>query len=256
MTREIIVWYHLFTVNHWRRVLESHIEQLRWSGLYDACRHIHVGVIYTRRHDLSELASVLGDNEKMSVCFARNLAASPLIWHSPEVRLNDGRIGECETILRMTEYAQHRDPSVLYMFFHSKGVTNPPTKRRKHLPYLVSRGLDPFSSNEEANAFVLQELNEVISNWQGIAESMKTANFRYYLYNFFWVSGELLRHFEFEEYVRRHRELAPPQQRPHRLGIDGNTTRHMFSLFPLKLYAFRHGLEMTKPPYSYIDILM
>ena len=52
------------------------------------------------------------------------------------------------------------------------------------------------------------------------------------------------------------RELAPPQQRLHRLGIDGNTTRHIFSLFPIKLYAFKNGIEMDKPPYAYIDVRM
>ena len=40
------------------------------------------------------------------------------------------------------------------------------------------------------------------------------------------------------------------------LGIDGNTTRHIFSLFPIKLYAFKNGIEMDKPPYAYIDVRM
>ena len=55
--KEINVFYHVFTVNHWRHVLDSHIEQLRHSGLYDACSHIHVGAVYTEHRDLSELDS-------------------------------------------------------------------------------------------------------------------------------------------------------------------------------------------------------
>ena len=254
--REIHVFYHVFTVNHWRHVLESHIEQLRRSGLYDACRHVHVGAVYTGHRDLSELDSALLGHDKISVYFTRKLSAAPTIWRSPEVRCDDGRIGECETILRMTEFAQHHDPDAIYCFFHSKGVTNPPTKQRKHLPYLVGRGFDPSGSNEQANAFVLQDLNTVVSSWKEYVKALETTRLRHYLYNFFWISGELLRDFDFEEYVRRHRELAPPQQRPHRLGIDGNTTRHLFSLFPIKLYAFKHGLEMSEPPYAYVDVAM
>ena len=254
--RDIHVFYHLFTVNHWRHVLETHIAQLRASGLYDTCKHIHVGVVYTRRRDLSELYPVLRDNEKMVLCFSRDLADEPVVWRNPEIRLPDGRIGECETILRMVEYAQRHQSDIDYCFIHSKGVTNPPTKRRKRFPYFVAKGFDPTLSNEEANAFVLRDLSTVISNWREYVKTLASNSFRYYMYNFFWVTGELLHHFDFDGYVQGHREFAPPQQRPHRLGIDSNTARHIFSLFPMKLYAIRHGIALVKPPYSYFDVAM
>ena len=256
MMKDIHVFYHLFTVNHWRQVLESHIERLRAGNLYGACEQIHVGVVYTKRENLSELDSVLRDHGKMTVCFTRDLATPPLIWRDPEIRLREGRIGECETILHMVEYAQRHDPNNNYCFFHSKGVTNPPTKRRKHFSYFVARGLDPSESNAKANAFVLRDLNTVIEDWSEYAKALETKSLRYYMYNFFWVCGELLHQFDFVEYVQRHREVAPPQQRPHRLGMSSNTTRHIFSLFPIKLFAMRHGIALSEPPFSYTDVSM
>ena len=231
---------------------------LEYIGLYDACKRVHVGAIYKNSRDLRELDSMLRRNGKMTLLFTRDLTAVPVqIWCCPAIRSADGGIGECETILRMTEHAQRRDPDAnYYFFFHSKGVTNPPTKQRKHLAYFVSRGFDPSESNERANAFVLKDMNTVISNWRGYLDALETNSFRYYVYNFFWISGRLLHQFDFGEYVSLHRELAPPQQRLHRLGIDGNTTRHIFSLFPIKLYAFKNGIEMDKPPYAYIDVRM
>ena len=181
--KDINIFYHLFTVNNWRQVFEYHIEQLRGSGLYDACLHIYLGVVYKKSRDLSELDSVLHKHDKITLCFTRNLTTAPVIWRGPDVRLTDGRVGECETILRMTEYAQRCDPDINYLFLHSKGVTNPPTKQRKHLPYFIDRGFDPSESNEKANAFVLGDMSTVISDWRGYVKTLETNSFRYYIYN-------------------------------------------------------------------------
>ena len=252
--REIIVFYHLFMVNEWQQLFEWHLDRIRTSGLYDACKEIRVGAVHEDHRRLSELDSVLRRHDKATLCFARELAKPPVLWSDPEVRLDDGRLGECETILRMAEHAQRHAREIVYLFIHSKGITNPPTKRRKHLPYLVSRGLDPSESNESANAFVLRDTSMIISNWAECVKALETLSFWYYLYNFFWVSGELLRRFDFEEYLRLHRQFAPPQQRTHQLGADWNTTRHLFSLFPIKLHAFSNGIKMQDPPYTYINV--
>ena len=253
----INIFYHLFLVNEWRHVFEFHLKQMRRSGLYDACARMHVGAVYDDDRALSELDSLLPGDGKTTLRFARALEAPPTIWHDPEVSLADGRVGECETILSMTVYARQHDPADIYLFLHSKGVTHPPTKQRKHLPFFVSRGFDPSGSNDEANAFVLEDTATVVSNWREYVEALETTHsFWYYIYNFFWVSGALLQQFDFDEYMRLHRELAPPQQRPYRLEGPWNKTRHLFSLFPIKLYAFRNGLELDAPPYTYVNVRM
>ena len=251
----IRIFYHLFLVNEWRRVFEFHLKQMRRSGLYDACEQVHVGAVYEDARALSELNSLLPGDGKTTLRFARALETPPTIWSDPEVRLADGRVGECESILSMTEHARQQDAADIYLFLHSKGVTHPPTKKRRHLSYFVGRGFDPSGSNDAANAFVLEDTATVVSNWREYVQALETtSSFWYYIYNFFWVSGDLLRQFDFDEYLRLHRDLAPPQQRPHRLGSHSNKTRHLFSLFPIKLHAFMNGIELDAPPYTYVNV--
>ena len=252
----IRVFYHLFLVNEWRHVFEYHLARMRESGLHDACSEVQVGAVYENDCAVSELDSLLRGEGNVSLRFARALNAPPTIWRDPEIRLADGRFAESETLLAMTEYAREQDPEDIYLFFHSKGVTNPPTLRRRHLPYFVSRGLDPFESNEKANAFVLEDTAIVVTNWREYVEAIETTHrFWYYIYNFFWISGGLLQQFDFDEYIRLHRELAPPPQRPFRLdGGNWSKARHLFSLFPIKLHAFTNGVALDASAYTYIDV--
>ena len=231
------------------------MRQLHSRGLYDSCEEIRVGVVYQRSRDLEEIRENL-DASKAELSYSRALSVPPVIWSNPEVRLVEGRFGEAETILHMTRLAQSEDECVAYLFMHSKGVTNPATTKRRHFEYLVGRGLDPAASNETANDFILQDMASVVTGWRTHHAALKTASFSYRLYNFFWVSGKLLHRFDFTEYLKAHAHKAPPQQRGHRLGRDWDTNRHIFSLFPIKLYAFTNDIELRDPPYKYIDVRM
>lgn len=252
--KNIEIFYHLYMVNDWQAVFEWQLGQLRTSGLYKACSRMHLGLVYDDCRALSKLDTLLFGHDKIDVRFSRDLKDAPVIWSNPEVRLSDGRFGESETILHMVEYAQRRDRETRYLFFHSKGVTNPPTKRRRHLPYLVGRGFDPSGSNDDANAFVLKDTITVVSNWLEYVEALEEYSFWYYIYNFFWVSGDLLHQFDFHEYVRLHRDFAPMQQRRYGLDDEWNRMRHLFSHFPIKLYAFTKRIEMDQPAYTYINV--
>lgn len=251
----IRIFYHLFLVNHWRRTFEFHLEQMKKSALYDSCEKIHVGAVYEDERSLCELYSVLRSCDKVTLQFTRALATPPVIWRNPEVRLSHGRLAESETILRMVEHAQSFRADIIYLFLHSKGVTNPPMLKRGNFPYFVSRGLDRFASNEEAIEFVLMDTAIVVSNWRKYVKAIKTGRrFWYYMHNFFWCRGSFLRDFDFEEYIRLHRELAMPQHRSFLLDGDWNESRHVFSHFPIKLHAFTNGVELEAPPRTYIDV--
>ena len=244
MGYRIRVFYHLFAVTGWRRILDAHIRCWHASGLYDACQEIRIGVVYREKAALEDLREMLGGLGKVQVSFSRVLSAGPVIWRNPEVRLTDGRFGEAETILHMTRLAQADAEDVAYLFMHSKGVTNPATRERRHFEYLVRRGLDPAASNEAANDFVLDDLASVVTDWRTHYAALEKASFSYRLFNFFWVSGRLLHGFDFADYLEAHKHKAPPQQRGHVLGRHWDTSRHLFSLFPIKLYAFTHGVEL------------
>ena len=163
-------------------------------------------------------------------------------------------MGESETILRMTHYAQQQPPQSIYLFLHTKGITNPPVRVRKHDAYFLSQGLPPDSTDEQANDFILRALNNVVTDWRDHVAALGTASFSYRCFNFFWARGQLLHRFDFNDYLARHAQQAPPQQRRHRLDGDWNSVRHLFALFPIKLYAFVNGWTLYRPPYEYIDV--
>lgn len=231
MSCRISVFYHLFAVRDWRRIFDVHMEQLRRSGLYDACEQIRIGVVYPKAKHLECVRRAInGSKAKLSYC--RRLSDPPLIWRNPRIYLKDGRFGEAETILHMTRLAQDEDEGVIYLFMHTKGVTGPETTKRRDFDYLVGRGLNPAASDDAANDFVLHDLASVVQSWRTHCAALEKASFSYRRCNFFWVAGQLLHRFDFAGYLNAHAHQAPPQQRGHRLGVHWNTSRHIFSLSP------------------------
>ena len=250
----ISVFYHLFAVAGWRSIWAEHIGRLRESGLYEACDGIRVSVVYEDEGELSQVAETLSTYGKVSLFRHRALSTPPVIWANPRVQLPDGRLGECETILQMAHYAQQQGEAFNCLFLHTKGITNPPLTKRKNFAYFVQKGLDANASDAQANAFALKELNTVIVDWQDHVSALESASFSYAHSNFFWITGSLLRQFDFDDYLAKHAKQAPPQQRRHVLGRDWNGTRHIFALFPIKLHAFVNGITLQRPPYEYVDV--
>ena len=250
----IFIFYHLFAIGDWRKIWDIHIHRLRTSRLYDACHSLQVGVVYRDTQQLAEVLEALDDLPKVSLYYCREISTSPLLWRQPVVRLAEGRLGECETICAMTHYAQRQSAAAIYLFLHTKGITNPSVRARKHDAYFLSQGLPPASTDEQANDFILSALNNVVTDWRDHVAALDTASFSYRLFNFFWVRGQLLHRFDFNDYIARHARQAPPQQRRHSLDADWDSIRHLFALFPIKLYAFVNGLTLDRPPYEYIDV--
>ena len=233
------VFYHLFATNHWRLTFARQMESLVKSGLYAACNRLNIGIVADGKGDLAEAVEAASAYDKARIVSAgRNIPA----------------LGEAQTILRMVEEAASA-PQSAFLFTHSKGVTNPPSTRRHHHSYFIERGLDSEASDTEANDFILDELSSVFSNWRAhVAALASDSLFFYRLFNVFWVRTDLLQRFDYDEYVRSHRTLAPPQQRQHGPDDDWQRARHVFALFPVKLFAFQHRIPLTEPPYSYIDV--
>ncbi len=233
------VFYHLYAVNHWRLTFARQMESLVESGLYAACDELNIGVAAECDVALGEAVNAASAYDKARIVSAgRNIP----------------RLGEAQTILRMVEEADS-GPQSAFLFTHSKGVTNPPSSRRHHHSYFIECGLNSEASDAEANDFILDELSSVFSNWRAhVAALSANRCFFYRLFNVFWVRTDLLQRFDYDEYVRLHRRLAPPQQRGHGPDDHWQRARHLFALFPVKLFAFSQGIPLTEPPYSYIDV--
>ena len=259
----VFVFYHLFIppdikprARRWQAIWASHRESLLSSGLYDACSGVSVGVVAQQCRDLVEARAALAGLHRAQVAFSRKLDSPTDQWptRAPFVP-TDGRIGEGETILSMARHAENAPPQSIYLFLHAKGVTNPRWRRRKHLRYLQSVGCRG-TTDEEVNDFVLRHLSNVIMDWRRYVVSLESCDFSYRLFNFFWIRASLLRRFDFASYMDWHGIGAPPEHRE--LHVRGewhwNAIRHLFALFPIKLYAMVHGQTLERSPAEYIDV--
>lgn len=251
----LAIFYHLFAVKGWREIWNVHRHHLLASGLYDACESLRVGVVYKRVRQLHLVQQCLAELPKASLLYSRQISSLPLLWPDPPVRSPDGRLGESETILRMCKDAQSGDEvAEVCLFLHTKGVTNPSWRKRGNLPYFQRQGLVPGATNRQINDFVLHHLLPVVKDWRQHVASLEHGEFSYRLFNFFWVRRSLLCRFDFNDYVARHALQAPPVQRRYRLDGGWNARRHIFALFPIKLWAFVNDVTLSRPPREYIDV--
>ena len=249
------IFYHLFAVRGWQAIWRLHRDDLLASGLYDACDTLQVGTVYGDAGEVGEVHSAVGELPKASLLFERHLDAPVFGWPSSAIPQRTGRVAEAESIWALVRHAQARPSDGLYLFLHTKGVTNPSWRTRKIMPYFLAQGC-PGTTDDEVNGFVLQHLRNVVVDWREHVASLERCVFSYRLFNFFWVRASLLRQFDLHDYLGWHATAAPPAQRRHRLDGDGGAVRHLFALFPIKLFACTKGSTLELPPYEYVDVRM
>lgn len=200
--KEVYIFYHLFMVGKWREVWEQHLESLYKSGLYKKASQIKIGIIYKDFKDYEEFRINNRMHEKITILYARNNDDVPYtVWNNPTTQITT-QLGEGETILKMMQYLKEL-PSTNYaiLFFHSKGVTNPPNKERMEIDYFYKRGLDKECSPAEAQQFILNDLTEeTIMKWRNIMTLLDSKSFYHYIWNFFWMNSSMVKNFDFEEY--------------------------------------------------------
>lgn len=253
---QLHIFYHLFAVQGWQTTWRLHRNDLLASGAYDRCETLRVGAVYGDAAQVDEVHGAMDELPKASLLFERRLEdVPPFGWPSSTVRPRTGRVAEAETIWGLVGHAQTQAPETIYLFLHTKGVTNPSWRTRKILPYFLAQGC-PGSTDEEVNGFVLQHLRNVVLDWREHIGSLETHDFHYRLFNFFWVRAALLHQFDLRTYLDWHATAAPPAQRRHRLDGNADAIRHLFALFPLKLFACAKGLTLELPHYEYVDVSM
>ena len=233
MSKPTYIYYHLFAVNTWKEVLTFQLDQITKTGLYAEIERMYIGVVYKDTNQLEQVKNLVQEFDKVELLFTRHFDELP-------VRIADyslpAQLGEGETILHMAEQAKERASSN-YLFLHSKGTSLPKDKSRSQIGHFYDKGLSRDSSDEMIRKYIVQELTyEVVDKWQHRLEDLKGNSFYHYLWNFFWVSSDLLCKFNFEHY----RKTSPIAIR------KGITDRHFTATFPISLYQALHGEETIK----------
>ncbi len=236
MDRPVIIFYHLFAVNHWKEVISYQLEQIKESGLMDTIDKMYVGVNYLEGKVLEEVKELLSEYPKVVLYHERHSKKFPVtIWKDPKVEINS-QLGEGETLLKMVEFSQENPPAY-YLFMHSKGASKPKDKSRSQIGYFYKKGLSESSNGNEIRKFIIKELTSgMLSDWRGILEEIEDKNFFHSLWNFFWVRSEMLDKFNFQQY----RKNAPIAKR------RGLKDRHFTATFPVSLYQALNGERSIK----------
>lgn len=251
----IHIFYHLFAVPGWESIWRMHRNDIVASGLYEACDAIHFGIVCGEAGTGDAARTAVDELPKARLLFNRQLSAPPVGWPlSTDCRPHPREVGEAETIWALLRHAEHALPKDIYLFLHTKGVTNPSWRTRKHLPYFRAQGC-LSTDDHEVNAFVLDLLRCVVSDWRQHVADLETCAFSYRLFNFFWVRASLLQQFDVRRYLDWHAFGAPPAHRRHTMDGDASSVRHLFALFPIKLHACANGRTLKLPPYQYIDVI-
>ena len=249
----IHIFYHLFAVPGWESIWRLHRNDLVESGLHAACEAVHVGIVRGEAGQSGLVCASVRELPKARLIFDRTLSGVAQGWPWPDEPRPPPTVGEAETIWHLLQHAEQAPPESVYLFLHTKGVTNPSWRNRKHLPYLLAQGCTG-TTDHKVNAFVLEHLRSVVLEWRQHVATLATCAFSYRLFNFFWVRASLLRQFDMRRYLEWHALGAPPAHRRHRLGGDADSVRHLFALFPIKLHAFANGRTLDTPPHEYVDV--
>ena len=224
----IYVFYHLFLVERWRDIWNYHWQTMVDSGLYEHCEEIKVGVVYQDVTELEEFRKSIENQPKITILYTRNFDSLPVtVWNEPKKTVK-AQLGEGETILKMVEYARNLEGDQFScLFFHSKGVTKPNNKKRSQMGYFYGRGLSETADAEETQQFILQDMTEeTVGKWHEKVLLLNDHSFYYYIWNFFWITGEMLKNFDFKTFNKR-------GEFPRKYKFRD---RHHTAIFPINLY--------------------
>ena len=228
MNTQIYIFYHLFCVNNWKEIFAYHLNCIKDSKLYDNSSKLLVGVNYITDYSLHEISHLAKEYGKIDIFHCRKALDLPVtVWKDPEVTIHCS-LGEGESILKMTEYVKKNKLIDAYcLFLHSKGVTKPDDRSRSQIEHFYKKGLSKKALQKETQDFILIDMaQEILSKWRSKVEMLETYSFYYYIWNFFWIKGQLLYDFDFQLFNSK-------AEFPKKYGLNN---RHYTAIFPLNLY--------------------
>lgn len=106
--KEIVIFYHIFLENDWKKILIEQVNKLIEFKL-DLVSDIKIGVVYSRfsEEDQNELISILNKLNNFEI-----------ILNSP-----NNSIGEGQTIKKIKEFCDKLTSKLKIFYFHTKGIS-------------------------------------------------------------------------------------------------------------------------------------
>jgi len=222
----MFIFYHLFLINKWEEIFVYHLSKVVDSGFYDEIEEMHLGIIFKSKRKLKRAKEIIADYKKIKILYARKYDSKPItVWKKIKT---ETQLGEGETIFKMIRFAKTQKDEAIYLFFHSKGVTDPRYhKRQDTLSYFCKKGLTTTTDNRKVTEFLLKDMcYETVEKWKTNVKILENKEFYNYIWSFFWAKGAMLKRFKFKNYVKYQKS------RGYRLN-----KRHFVGNFIINLYG-------------------
>lgn len=235
--QKIIIFYHIYANEHYQKIINYHLEVIKKSSLYDQCDSINVSVIYKDKKDLDYVIDWINSNDKINLYHSRKFKSLPTILFKNSIFKCNTELGEGETIMKMYDYSiKNKSDNDLYMFIHTKGTSLPPDSIRSQTKKFVPnyQTLTPTQLRDTIQDTLTKK---VIIKWKDHVDQLnKDKVLYYYVWNFFWVKGSLLRKFDEKKYIaysQRGKQYKAP------------INRHYTAYFPLGLYEMVNKKQLN-----------
>lgn len=232
---EIFIFYHLYLVNDWKPLLLEYLKAIDQSDLLSRISKIYICAIYHDEKHVVELKKLLQNFNKSNIYYTRCFDDRNVkIWKNPDI-YSEINLGEGESILKMIEHAKSHGDNNLYLFMHSKGVTNPKNLERSQISYFLKGKGKKNIDNSFLNKLITDEIiQKVILDWQLHIDNLKNRHFYYFVWNIFWVRSDFLKKFDFKDFNNS-------GQFPKKYTLNN---RHWSAIFPINLYGVVHRKSM------------
>lgn len=116
MDRPVIIFYHLFAINHWKEVISYQLDQIVETGLMDVIDKVYVGVNYLEEEVLEEVKEVLSGYPKVVIYHERHSKKFPVtIWNDPKVEISS-QLGEGRNFIKDGRVLTRESSCILFIY--------------------------------------------------------------------------------------------------------------------------------------------
>ena len=259
----IHAYYHAFLVGDWENIVTRDLSALLTSGMDNRLDSINLGVVYIDIKDLLLFIKMVSQiHPNTEILFTRKLnAASPKILTYQQKgmtsQITNVELGEAETLLRMCFDAKNKDHhlKILYLFYHSKGVTSPAIleytlEKTEALKNLFSIKInDNYLPDDRRtyNKIIRESIKGYVADWAHYSELAASRHFHYLAWNIFWIDSDFLMKFDLNKWLAAENASRFANHR-----FTSLCDRHVFAGFPIKLYSIAKRIEINRVG-SYIN---
>lgn len=171
METPLVIFYHIYAVNNYREIVNDQISKVLFSGLYNRCYKMYIGVI----GELSEFE------------FLKNSFSHPMYSRMNFIHFTEN-FEERSTLKLIQSYSDNpfNNPDTQIFYFHTKGVSKPSTLNTMWRTHADAHNILKWEYHLEALLFYdVSGINLRTNTWMGY--------YPHYSNNYWWTTSNYIK---------------------------------------------------------------